>query len=761
MDRQNALFTERELRKQLSNIYAAMVESTGNAELLIDRDLEDMGYGDTSGNFHTRRSMVDACEWLADVQFQCRDPGTFDDVIMGAVRKTAHYLVSVRKKKPTTSLEGWIFQKSKVLENTYGQRIAMAMIVPQLESCMSVRLPDNVAEDMDKGHFYRFLSATPMPITNRLHVPTHKIVRVGTSPRLPDWDFLKTAFDDRDKFSDSLEMDVYCEIPSIQSNSAHHLGAPIILAGTISFADESDVTIKGVAGNKSFTVKRSGLELQTECDLQDMVGMSARFLVVEWYSPGKHKRGRDRFPELLWYEAGDLQDLRNDDLVGYVRLRGSVDLDTLHDRYGTVDVSKIGCLSEDGGAIRYTGTAVPADPVVGEFLELVREIRKMWLQYRRDSGLPVTKHDVISDDNANTAVMTSKLEKKPEMKNTLSDIQAVFDATGNWAAKLDHTGEYGLKRHVKQLVRIDLLNSNGDNLEVTPIGRRILGMVLEGEIARYLSFLNCLYIPELDFHIPRSILLRHLKNTGDFSESQVEWGKNKLLWVRSGATADPKIKEYEDKLIRHHNLILRRLRTVNHPANPKFVHDELAKQGRGIDYLSAGIMLDQLHRIGKLTGSEDIWEYDIYWRIRDLISEDRDGEWILDRVMAEIRAPLPDRKKAGDVLAKLEKEGLIVKLTGGVWVWRKDGVDQRRVYVSGRIKQKTLSVLAAAGKRGVDCGTLVGRVYGTMHDQLEDFPVAVRKQLVVDSISELKNSNAIQERDSMYYITVDRPQKPA
>ena len=81
--------------------------------------------------------------------------------------------------------------------------------------------------------------------------------------------------------------------------------------------------------------------------------------------------------------------------------------------------------------------------------------------------------------------------------------------------------------------------------------------------------------------------------------------------------------------------------------------------------------------------------------------------------------------------------------------------------MSGRIKQKTLSVLAAAGKRGVDCGTLVGRVYGTMHDQLEDFPVAVRKQLVVDSISELKNSNAIQERDSMYYITVDRPQKPA
>ena len=761
MDRQNTPFTEHELRKQLSNLYASMVESTGNAELLIDRDPGDIEYGDTSGNSRTRKSMIDACEWLADVQFQCRDPGTFEDVIMGAVRKTARYLVSVRKRKPTTSLEGWVFQKSKVLENAYGQRMAMAMIVPQLESCMSVRLPDNVAEDMDKGYFYRFFSATPMPITNRLHVPTHRIERTDTPPRLSDWDFLKTAFADRGRFSDSLEMDVCCEIASIQSRSAHHLGTPIILAGTVLSADESDVTIQDIEGNESFAVVRSDQEQHAECSLQDMVGMPARFLVVEWYQPGKHSRGTARFPELLWYEAGDLQDLRNDDLVGYVRLRGSVDLGTLHDRYGTVDVSKIGCLSENGGAIRYIGMAVPADPVVGEFLESVREIRETWLQYRRDSGLPVTKHDVISDDNANTAAMTSKLEKKPEIKNTLSDIQAVFDATGNWAAKLDHTGEYGLKRHVRQLVRIDLLHLNGDSLEVTPTGRRILGMVLEGEMKRYLSSLDCLYIPELDSHIPRSILLRHLKDTGDFSESPAEWGKNKLLWVRSGATANPKIKEYEDNLTRHHNLILRRLRTVNHPANPKFVHDELAKQGEGIDYLSAGIMLDQLHRIGKLTGSEDSWEYDIYWRIRDLISEDRDGEWTSDRVMAEIRAPLPDRKKAGDVLANLEKEGLIVKLAGGVWVWRKDGVDQRRVYVSGRIKQKTLFVLAAAGKRGIDCGTLVGRVYGTMHDQLEDFPVAVRKQLVVDSIHELKNSNAIQERDGLYYITADRPQKPA
>lgn len=67
-----------------------------------------------------------------------------------------------------------------------------------------------------------------MPLTNRLH-----FVSGATASPLPDrppglagWDFLKASPHDLHALSESIEMDAYCEIASVQDGLRQRLGRP-------------------------------------------------------------------------------------------------------------------------------------------------------------------------------------------------------------------------------------------------------------------------------------------------------------------------------------------------------------------------------------------------------------------------------------------------------------------------------------------------------------------------------------------------------
>lgn len=150
------------------------------------------------------------------------DPRAFEDAILGCARRAASYLVEVRGAGTSTShFDSWVLRKSAPQDDAGagGARTVVSAIVPALETCMSVRMPPDSAARVSRGH-YRLGPATPMPLTNRLHFVGGAAASPlpDRPPGLADWDFLKASPRDLHALSDTIEMDGYCEIASVQDS---------------------------------------------------------------------------------------------------------------------------------------------------------------------------------------------------------------------------------------------------------------------------------------------------------------------------------------------------------------------------------------------------------------------------------------------------------------------------------------------------------------------------------------------------------------
>lgn len=746
----NLVLGEYELRKSLSSIYAAMVRSSKNTDLFLNSDPADVRYEDAAGDHKTKLAMVDSCQWLDDVRLQCHERAF--DAVLGCVRTTARYLKSIRSAKSTTSLVGWAFQKSGVIRGAYNSRIAVTMIVPELESCMSMRLDAGVLGEIGRG-MYRVGSVTPMMLANRLH-PTHatEISPVDSSLDLSSYDFLKVRLVDARSFTESVEMDRYCEVASMQSELAHHLGAPMTIAGILVEVDGIRATIRGFVGDDRIIVVHSASGHEYE-SLQRMRNVPGRFLVVEWYQPGGCGKVNERRPELLYFEKCSLQELQHDDLIGYVRLRGEADIEEVEHICGT-SVPAAACLVNAGDVVRYVGRPLHADPVINAFSDAVCTIKKIWADYRRDGRLQVTETDMVSGEMAALAAIAARLDNSFGLKSVLSDTLARFDYSGDWPDELDGAENAISAQCARYLIRQGLLETEGGKMLVTDMGRKMLERVLKEEVDLYLLGRDYVYLPEITSSVPRSVIMRCLKDSSDFCEHKDASGKNKLLWIRRGASADAKIVECEQDLDRRRKEILNLLRTVNHQANSKFVCYELRGNVRWTDYTSVGLMMRQLAAAGNLEGSEDGWRYPMHRRIPDIMSSDKDGVWDIARVMTESKMPMVDEADVKLEVKRLETAGLIIALADGKWAWKRHDADQQRDYAVHVIQDRMLALIRTK-KMGMDSKILLERVNRTMLDQFGNIPID-RHQLGRDAIQELKKRNLIYESDGVYRITDER-----
>ena len=746
MVHRNMVLGEYELRKSLSSIYAAMVRSSKNTDLFLNRDPADVQYDDAAGDHKTKLAMIDSCQWLDDVRLQCHARAF--DAVLACVRTTARYLKSIRSAKSTTSLRCWTFQKSGVIRGAYNSRMAVTMIVPELESCMSMRLDASVLGEIGRG-MYRVGSVTPMMLVNRLH-PTHatEISPVDSSPDLEGYDFLKVSLGDARSFMESVEMDRYCEVASMQSERAHHLGAPMTIAGILEDVDSIRATIRGLVGDDRIMVVHSASGHEYE-SLQHMKNMPGRFLVVEWYQPGDCGKANERRTELLHFEKGSLRELQRDDLIGYVRLRGEADREEVERICGT-SVPAVSCLVKDGNVVRYVGRPRHADPVINAFLDTVCEIRKIWADYRRDDRLQVTETDMVSTELATLAAIVARLDNRPRLKDVLSDTLARFDYSGDWPDELDGEENAIPVQHARSLMRLGLLETEDGEMRVTDMGRKALERVLKAEAEQYLSGRDYVYLPELTSRVPRSVIMRCLKDGADFCEHTDALGKNKLLWIRRGAS-DAKVAECEQDLDRRRREILNLLRTVNHQINTKFVCYELRGKVHGTDYTSTGLMMRQLAAAGNLEGPEEDWRYPLHRRIPAIMSSDKDGMWDMVRIMAESKMPMVDEGDVKLEVKRLEAAGLIVALSDGKWEWKRHDADQQRDYAVRVIQNKMLALIRTK-KTGMDTKILLERVNRTILDQFSNVQID-RHQLVRDAIQELKRRNLIYENDGVYRIT--------
>ena len=759
-------------------MYATMVSTTGNAQLLLDRDPADVRREDAEGGDTARDQMARACGWLAEARVTCNTPQASDDVFLGCARSAARYLVKVRDAAASTGhFDSWVFKKSSPPDaGAAHDRTVISAVVPALETCMSVRAPADTAEGISRG-FWRIGPATPMPLTNRLHCVTgaRAVPLPGRAPRLGDWDFLKAPPSDLAALSDSLEMDAYCEVASVQDDSRQRLAAPVVLPGTVEELDDSTVTLKGLVGGEEVVALRQGGSppppdgLPRGGEARGAPGKRGRFLVVAWYQPRRRAPSsgptRTVYPELLHFEECGQDEAVLDDLIGHVRMRGRAGAGGLADRYGggyRSIASRAARLTVDcEGAVEYghAGGRTGGSPV-REFFGAVAAMRSAWSRHRAGEGLPVAARDVASGERADIASLVSWMGRSgggADRRNLLADIQHEFDLTGYWRGELDgggaSSGRRGMPYIADGLERQGLLSCDGGVISVTDMGRRVLGAALGPDAERYVSGRDILYLPEVESRIPASVLLRRLKDGGDFARAKGPDGRrNALLWVRMGADTAEDQKRYDAALAGQHRLVLECSRTANHVLNARFVHGEMAKRGARIACAHVSAMLGQLERAGRLEVAGDgEWRYPMRGRIIDAMLGDPARAWDMDGIL---EATGIARRDSGDVdlaLGELASDGLIAGLEDGRWGCRAEGVDeqgQRRRRAAALARAAVLSALRQKGA-GMDSGRLAELVGGHLSRRFSRNRVSGLKQIARDAASSLAKEGRIGERDGI------------
>lgn len=776
------LFDERSLRTQLSSLYAAMVASTGNARLLIDKDPADVRREDAEGGDTVKDWLDEACRWLDEARIVCSVPSTFNDALLECVRTAARYLVEVRAAGASTALfDSWVFGKSAPQDAGADKRTVISAVVPSLETCMSVRVQQGVAAGISHG-FYRLGPATPMPLTNRLHFVggAGAVSLQGGAPDLADWNFLKVSPSDLPALSGSIEMDGYCEIASAQDGLRQRLGAPVILPGTVERLDDHSVVIGGLGGEEVSAVRRGGVPAEPDGlprggDTRLAAGKHGRFLVAAWYQPKMPGGGRGaaapRRIELLYFEACGRDEAALDDMIGYVRMRGRAGAARLRGRYGgacTKIAAGAACLAWSGGAVVYRRARGGAVSPVREFLGAVDSMRAGWSRCRagcEDGGLPAAFCDIVSEEGADIEALSSWAGRGGSARRTLlADIQDEFDRTGWSRGELEGGGgggsirAGGTPRFAASLERQGLLSRGGRGLSLSDKGQRVLAASFRQDAKAYLSERHFLYLPEAESRIPASVLLRHLKDEGDFEKAEWPRGKNSLLWVRrkgkgAGAVAAADLERCEALLADHHQAILDCARTVNHEINARFVRGELEKRGRRVAFLHVSIMLEQLERAGRLkaAGDSGSWRYPLRGRILDTMRADRGGAWRVDGILEATKVARNDVGNVGKALESLEADGLIVGLEDGVWGCREEGIGetgQRRQRAAALAKKIVLGILQSK-KSGMDTDRLVGEVGGHLSRQFSRNQVAGLKQIARDAVSCLVNDGTVLKGDGM------------
>ena len=188
-----------------------------------------------------------------------------------------------------------------------------------------------------------------MPLTNCLHFVSGATASPlpDRPPRLAGWDFLKASPHDLHALSESIEMDAYCEIASVQDGLRHRLGAPVVVPGAVADLDDHSVVIGGLGGEEVTAVRYGGSPPEPDGlprggDIGRAPVAYGRFLVAAWYRPGVQGRSTPvasapayRAPELLRFEPCGRGEAALDDLIGYVRMRGRAEgAGGLRARYG-------------------------------------------------------------------------------------------------------------------------------------------------------------------------------------------------------------------------------------------------------------------------------------------------------------------------------------------------------------------------------------------------------------------------------------------
>jgi hypothetical protein len=746
-------------RKWLSDLYVALVSSTENAEMIANCGPDDYNFSKIGGNEIARECMRNACLWLQWIRPFVKNERMYEDQFLNPAKIAAEYILKIRETKPTTSVKGWVFSKSEPYDDTrFGiERTTLSMVVPVLKTIMSLRARTEESEKIVHG-VYEFGEVQPVPLVNRIHQFHPKIMKTNETVSLRDYNFLKVAFEDFEKFSDSIEMSNFCEIDSVQSGLRHHLGSAFVVPCRIVKSRQPRITIQGINSNTTKTVVMSD-QLLRNYDygfLDSLKDKTGRIFAVQWYDPGAES-GLSKNTEVMAIELdGVSSNLRMDELVGYVRMRSEVSLKSLSVMFPGIDVSTIPILEVKDGLVNFRIYENTGDSVIDEFLKSVQKLRRLRAPSRNEECIQLNYFDVVDSDKISTLGLANLVKKDRTMLMILEAVLMNEDKKGEDSTSLEialvtSIDEDEIARKVSWLSHLELIEQMNKKFKVTAKGKKVASVSLKNDIREKIqSENNIISIPEFKTDIPSSLLCEYLdRPESGFIPVVINGQKNKLFWAKTDSGEVNKI--FQDKFDFMMSELLMVMRTTNHPFTTMKAVEELSKIKSQTDFFCSEIIVRELARKGILIPSGESWEYPLEKRIFYFLKDNPDGVYSVSHIISSLSVALMDKDNVMTILKDLESQGEVSKILSDEWSLKVNEVGKSEKRIYDILCRKTFLILKSK-RGGLDERILLGMINRMAYDLCKNNKFLDRNKVARETLSILVKKNIVSLKEGLYKI---------
>jgi len=669
------LLTEKRFRKILTNFYNAVIGSNENAILLLREDPADIDPTRYSGNQLVRDSMGELCVWLEMIKMFTKSEKIYDEQFLTPFRTASKMIQDYRKMQPrTTEFECWVFSRSKSYldPHTGTMRATLSMVVPKIQTVMTVRVSDETADEM-KGKYAVFENSQPVALVNRIHQQFPKNTTTGRNARLSDFDFLFTGFADIEKLSDSIEMENFCEVESTQSEKRQHLGFPLVSFAKVMDVAGPTIVLQGIRGGDTIHAQISSqYHANSSARPETFRGKTIRFFAVQWYSARSSKDPKFEMPELFFMECeDDVKKLVYEDGLGMIRIRRGMSLAEAEAVLGCA-VSEGGRLRIEGGTVSFSYTG-SFDRISSTYIAGAAEIRKL-RENLKLNAVQVTEDQIIDRRTMSLEGLEFLIKRHSILYDIAADYLLQTDGSGWYdvektVAKLGQYPADLIKRKISFLGNLGILEKTDSGYVMTKIGFRVVSACMSRDLKSSFSPTNRPVISIIDAEkedIPPSILLDFLRNGGivGYAPMKLDGLETEVFWSMGGAAIDHDLAVAEYSKFR--NAILGIMRSVSHPLTARGIIERIASGGHLHGKFVTELFLEESGRSGRIRRSGDSWEYTLVARIYDLFLTRPDDTFAVEDILSSIGTGTVLRGDAERILADLEKEKLITRI-GGKW----------------------------------------------------------------------------------------------
>lgn len=666
------LLTEKHLRKVLSNLYNA-IRVNENAIFLQRGDPWKTDPAKFGGSQLVKDSMEYICGWVEHMRLFTKNDQMFDEQFLRPVQVAANVVESYRTMSPrTTDIEGWIFSKSRSYSDpvTGDKKVILSIVVPSIKTVMTVRVDERVAEDAGSG-FFIFSTSQPVPVVNRIH-QTHtqnKVCRRKVALR--EFDFLFVGFGDIERLGESIEMENYCEVESVQSERRQHLGFPFVSSARIISVSGSTISLLRPYGEKaaiSMQISRHLYEHVDPKSLEGMVGKTVRFFGVQWYKARSKKDVRLEHPEVFLVEPEEDEEiLKIEDAVGIVRIRGRMPVSEIEGIMGTsLEHPKI---KTDAG-FAYFDYGDSPDPIHRRFQSAMTEIRELRLKMKTNA-FQITEDHVIDRRKMKTEGIASLIRCDRTLYDVVTNHLLQVDTTGchdveKTIAALPQYAEGVITRKISFMEHLGVFKKTDSGYDITRTGFKIVSRCIAEDLdlpeGRIMSLMDA-----GGYGIPPSVMLDCLRNgtPPGFFPVVMNGRKTEVFWSRTELDA----AEKENLMAAYAGLrdrIMGSLLAVSHPMTDRGIYAKISGESEGAGRFVIQLVLSEESGTGKVRRDGDSWEYPLDERVRDLFEANASDSFAVDDVVKKTSMGTIRRTEIMKILSDLEKSGFIAGL-GKKW----------------------------------------------------------------------------------------------